>query len=161
RIQFQRTTPPLLHALATRYRALFSAKVIYFAATISSQRSPTGIEIGFISSFNYRRVPAALRALYAFPLEVFESHATFSDLAPVYALARDLSGMISVTPGQIQLFADSIASRPDAFLAYLKGTQKLPDTMPPVRATSSRLALLERALAKRPFSFREVWPSLS
>jgi hypothetical protein len=160
RKQFQLTNPPFLHSLAARFPGFLTAPVLYFAATLPTERSPAGIEVGAISSFNYRKVPALLRRLYAFPLEVFADDATFFTWGPLYALATDLSAMISITPAMVVRFAEALQANRALYLPILEGRAQPPAPLPPVRVSPARRALLLRALAQTPVSFRALWPTL-
>src|SRR5207253_2833872 len=77
REQFQRTTPPFLAGLFKEFRGFLNHKVLYFAGMHPSERSPTGVEVGFISNFNYRHIPPLLQKAYAFPADVFRDWSTF------------------------------------------------------------------------------------
>ncbi|MGK5090121.1 GH3 auxin-responsive promoter family protein [Bdellovibrionota bacterium FG-2] len=160
REQFQRTTAPLLHSFAREFTGFLGKPVLYFAGMLPSERSPAGIDMGFISNFNYRHIPKALQKHYAFPLEVFRNWETFSNWAGLYAVAGDLSAMIGISPSVIEIFAENLERRIEEFWPYLEGTRQPPAPFPPIQCGPARLALLKKAFAKKPFSFREVWPSL-
>lgn len=161
RRQFQRTTPPLLHQFTRRFPDFLAKPVLYFAAALPAERSPAGVEVGFISNFNYRHIPGFLQKHYAFPLESFRDSETFLKWAPLYALQTDLSAMIAITPSMVEQFAERIeAGFESVYLPALEGQIALPAGLPPLKATAERIALLKRAFLMRPFSFREVWPGL-
>lgn len=157
---FQSTTPPFLHGLAARFRDFLGKPVLYFAATLPTEKSPAGIERGFISGYNYRNIPPLLAKKYAFPLSVFRDRETFFRWGPLYALATDLSAMIAITPSMLEQFALALETNLESYWPYLeKGGS--PPGLPPVKCAPARLAQLRAAFARGPhFSFKEAWPSL-
>lgn len=160
RKQFQRTMPPFLHGLARRFRGLGRRPTLYFAGSMPQEHSPAGVEVGFISNYNYRHVPAFLRKLYAFPVEALRDGETFFEWGPLYALATDLSAIFGVTPAIMVRFFERMAERIDQYWPILSGREPPPAPLPPVRVSTERLARLRRALSRNPVSLREVWPSL-
>jgi hypothetical protein len=161
RRQFQTTTPPMLNALARRYPGFLSAPALYFAGSMPKERSPAGVEVGFISNFNYRNVPPFLRKLYAFPVEALADGDTFFEHGPLYALATDLSYIVGITPAILVRFFDGMWARREALLRVLRGERSVPAGLPPLRVAPDRLALLERELARDTPHLERLWPSLA
>lgn len=157
--QFQRTVKPLVHSYLRRFPQFLEKPVLYFAATNSKRVSPAGVESGYISNFNYRNISSVLRGSYAFPYEIFADAQTFDQWSQIYALATDLSAMISVTPSQVELFAKNILSRREENWAYLTGAKSMPGHLPKVKVSLQRLKCLEKAFSDR-FMFENFWPSL-
>jgi len=161
RRQFQRTTPPLLHGLARRHRKMLSKPVLYFAGSMPQERSPAGVEVGFISNYNYRNVPAFLRKLYAFPVEVLRDGDTFYEWGPLYALATDLSAMVGITPAIMVRFFERMIAQIDRYWPILEGWQDPPAPLPPVRVSPQRLRLLRAVLKSPAPCLADLWPSLA
>jgi hypothetical protein len=160
---FQSTTPPFLHSLASRFSGFLSEPVLYFAATLPSEKSPAGIEKGFISGYNYRNIPPLLAKKYAFPLEVFRDRELFFRWGPLYALATDLSAMIAITPSMVEQFARALEMNLEDYWPYLEAEKPLsPETgLPPVHCSKKRAAHLRKVFKRGfPFSFKETWPGL-
>jgi hypothetical protein len=160
---FQSTTPPFLHSLASRFSDFLSEPVLYFAATLPSEKSPAGIEKGFISGYNYRNIPPLLAKKYAFPLEVFRDRELFFRWAPLYALATDLSAMIAITPSMVEQFARALEENLESYWPYLESSTPLsPEAgLPVVKCSPDRAKHLRKVFRKGfPFSFREAWPGL-
>ena len=145
-----------MHAFASNFPGFLSKPVLYFAGLMPAEKSPAGIDVGFISNFNYRHIPKGLQKHYAFPLEVFRDWDTFSNWAGLYAVAGDLSAMVGISPSVLVLFAETLKRRIEAFWPYLEGKAQPPAPLPAVSCTPERLEALRRAFAKKPFSFREV-----
>ncbi|MBK7892034.1 MAG: GH3 auxin-responsive promoter family protein [Bdellovibrionales bacterium] len=158
--QFQRTVKPLVHSYLQRFPGFLEKPVLYFAATNSKRVSPAGVESGYISNFNYRNISPLLRTSYAFPYEIFSDASVFDQWSQVYALASDLSAMISVTPSQIELFAKNILKFRDENWPYLTGAKAIPGNLPKIKVSSERLAVLEKAFSNS-FAFENFWPSLN
>lgn len=158
--QFQATTPPLIHSFVSRFPGFMRNPVLYFASTLPAEKSPAGIDVGFISNFNYRNIPPFLQKHYAFPLEVFRDSDTFFKWGPLYALATDLSALIAITPSMVEQFAQRIEAQLSSYWPYLEGKSIPPAPLPPLKVSPERLATLRQALGRHPFRFREVWPGL-
>lgn len=158
--QLQVTQLPFMHSLFRRFPRLLEKPVLYFASSLPDERSPTGIDMGFISGFNYRNVPALVRKNYALPLAVFQSGDTFQRWAGLYALATDISGMFAITPSSVTAMAEAILARLDEYWPILEGKVPAPTGYPAVNVSPERLALLRRALSGGRLRFKEVWPSL-
>jgi hypothetical protein len=155
RRQFQRTMGPYLHANATRFPGFADKPVIYLASVLPQRKSPAGIDIGYISIFNYRHIPAPLKKLYVFPLDVFTNSETFREWAPVFAAASDISAIFAITPIKVEQFWDLIWRERDRILRTLRTTGSR------VPVTPERLAHLERVFAQTQPSLQDLWPSLS
>jgi hypothetical protein len=161
RAQFQSTTPPFLNALVRRYPGMLRAPILYFAGSMPKERSPAGVDVGFISNYNYRNIPGFLRRLYAFPVEALRDTEAFFEWGPLYALATDLSAMIGITPAIIVRFAERLRERLDAYWPILEGRRDPPAPLPKVHVCAARLARLKKALGGDDYRFPEVWPGLS
>ncbi len=160
RRQFQRTVQPTVHGLLRRYPRFVERPVLYFAAAAPRDRSETGIEIGFISHYNYRTIPAILRGQYAFPAEVFRDAATFDRFAPVYALQGDLSSMFAVTPLSLKRLVAGMRAHREFILGSLSGDLPWDPTLPRPVISRDRLRSVSRLLRDDHLAFRELWPSL-
>jgi hypothetical protein len=160
REQFQRTTPPYLHGLIEKFPGFLNQKVLYFAGMNPSEISPSGIDVGFISNFNYRHIPRMLQKGYGFPKEVFQSWPVFEKWAPVYALATDLSAMIAITPSVLTQFAERIEKNAELYRDILSGKVALPSELPALSVSKKRLELVQAVLSSKKISFRALWPSL-
>ncbi|MCO5142969.1 MAG: GH3 auxin-responsive promoter family protein [Oligoflexia bacterium] len=158
---FQSTTPPLLHSFCKRFPKFLQKPVLYFASTLPEKISPQGIELGFISGYNYRNIPPLLAKKYAFPIEVFKDRETFFRWGPLYALCTDLSAMIAITPSIIEQFATEIEKNKNLYLRCLKNDKEVPAHLPKIHCSLERQKLLEHELSITPIDFSRIWPSLS
>jgi hypothetical protein len=160
RRQFQRTVPPLVHGLIKRYPRFLECPALYFAATDPQERTAAGLEIGFISNYNYRTIPSLMRSQYAFPRELFRDSATFDRYAAVYALQGDVSAMFAVTPMSFKRLISAIRDNRDFILGCLRGDVPWDATLPKPAVTRQRLETVSRLLNADQLSFRQLWPSL-
>lgn len=165
RQQFQRLNPPFLSGLLKRHTGFARAPVLYFAGMHPTVRTSAGVDVGYISNFNYRRVPKPLRRMYAVPAEVLQSEEIYTSHAPVYALCRDLSAMFAIAPNRIVAFAQSMVQQVDEIVARLEGRLPVASGLPPLHISSQRLALVREALrdASRTgaVDFTRLWPGLA
>lgn len=158
--QFQRTAGPFVHALLRSFDGLLRHPVLYFAATAPSSFSPTGVPIGYISHFNYVTISPLLQRQYCIPRAALADAATFAHGAPLYALAQNLSGMLSVTPLSLSGLLSSLTRNWNEYLAILAGEKPMPVALPRPAIDPARLALL-RGLDPATFSFQQIWPGLA
>lgn len=160
RRQFQSTTPPFLAGLARTHPGLLTKPVLYFAGSMPQEKSPAAVEVGFISNFNYRTVPAFLRRLYAFPVEVLRDTETFFRWGPLYALATDLSAMVGISPAILTRFFEGLVERWDLYAPILEGRAAPPTPLPSVKVSPGRLALLRSIMRRQAAPLQALWPSL-
>lgn len=161
RRQFQRTVSPTVHGFLKHYPRFLESPVLYFAATDPQQRTESGVEIGFISNYNYRTIPAMMRSQYAFPREVFRDAATFDRYAPVYALQHDLSAMLAVTPISFKRLISGIREHRSFILGCLRGDLPWDPTLPKPTISRQRLETVSHLLHADDLAFRKLWPSLA
>jgi len=160
RRQFQRTVPPMIHGFMKHYPRFLALPVLYFAATDPQQRTEAGVEVGFISNYNYRTIPAMMRSQYAFPREVFRDAATFDRYAPVYALRGDLSAMFAVTPISFKRLISSMREHREFILDCLRGDRPWDPTLPKPTVSRQRLETVSQLLRADNLAFKRLWPSL-
>lgn len=159
--QFQRTMPPFTHSLIKRFPSFLQQKIVYLAAYGVPDSAPSGIPMGLISHFNYHRLPRIIQACYALPKALFKDAATFTQWAPLYALAHDLSALFGITPLAIETFYKRCAAQFGFFLPYLLGQQSPPSSLPKIRVSEKRLRYLQSLDTKKPHDFKTLWPSLA
>ncbi|MEQ8277579.1 MAG: GH3 auxin-responsive promoter family protein [Deltaproteobacteria bacterium] len=159
RRQFQTTTPAFLRGLTSRFPKLLSRPVLYFAATKPVEFSPSGVEVGLISHFNYRTIPAFLRRLYGFPIEVLASEESFSRWGPLYAVATDLSAMVGITPAAISRFFENLGANRALYEPILAGRAQPPAPLPPARLDDARRDLI-RSVLDGGDDLGALWPTL-
>lgn len=154
RRQFQRTMGPYLHANARRFPGFGAKPVIYLASVLPQRQTSAGVDVGYISIFNYRNIPAPLRKLYAFPLDVFTNAESLREWGPVYAAATDISAIFAITPVKISEFIDLVWRERERILKVLRAGGRIP-------VTRARLDHLERLFSGSVSSASALWPSLS
>lgn len=160
RAEFQRVTPPFIAHLARRFPAFLDKAFLFAVATAPEEVSPTGIEVGFISHFNYRSTPEAVRKNYAWPIEILGDSRTCEYWGPLYALARDLGAIAAITPAVITQFGKRLLKNWDSYQPYLDGKEDPPAPLPPLGMSAERLACVRRAFAAGQTGFAALWPNL-
>lgn len=160
RTQFQRTMHPMVHGFIKHYHNFLKHPVLYFAAADPGETTSVGIEIGFISNYNYRTIPGPLRSQYAFPREIFRDTATFAKCSPIYALEKDLSAMFAVTPLSFKQLINNMRANKEYILKSL--TSKAPPEagLPEPHISEERLAAVTSCLMNDDVRFKKLWPSL-
>lgn len=157
--QFQRNMAPYFHSLIERFPDFLTGKILYLAASGSGVNSPKGIPMGLISHFNYNRLSKLIKSFYALPQEILIDEQTFTEWAPLYALANDLSVAFAITPIAMQAFYTRCVERFDSLLPYLLGQKALPSGLPALSISKKRRMYLQQIDAKH-LSWNTVWPNL-
>ncbi|WP_133128309.1 GH3 family domain-containing protein [Legionella nagasakiensis] len=158
--QFQRTMTPFFHSLIKRFPDFLNHKILYLAAYSTEEVSPAGVPMGFISHFNYHRLPPLIKSFYALPSEVFADSVTFHQWAPLYALAHDLSALFAITPMAIEAFYTRCSENLAFYLPYLLGQKSLPAHLPSLKISKKRQEYL-RHLNYNSLSYQTLWPTLT
>jgi len=154
-------TMALLHSLRLRAGAMANQPSLYLAAPNSEEKSSLGIEIGYVSYYQYNSIPSLLKKFYGFPVEVFKTDKIFSEWAAFYALATDLNCIFAVAPYKVTRLVELIQKNFDFYKPYLQGQKSLPEGLPLIQISKERWALIEAALSGPTLDLTELWPSLS
>lgn len=160
RAEFQQITPPQIYGLAKRFPNFANDPFLFIVASAPKEKSPSGIEVGFISHFNYRSIPDALRKQYAWPMDILKSDETIYTWGPLYALAANLGAIAAITPAVVTQLGERINTNWQTYYAYLTGTKSLPPELPPLPISSERRAALERIHTLKEKRFSDMWPHL-
>ena len=158
--QLQRLTKPFSYEVCRHFPQFLNRPMLYFAASASVEKSPAGVDVGFISRFMYLSLSPLLRRSYAFPAELYQSSKVFYEWGSLYAMAQDLCGLFAITPSMIIQMSQNIENNFARNLSILKGEKAWPAGLPPIKVSSRRLVVIEKALSKKPFCLKELWPSL-
>ena len=72
RADFQKTVAVALFHLYARFPDAFLSRALYFVGSRRVARAPDGCDVGTMSGFNFTELPPLVRAIYAWPYELFE-----------------------------------------------------------------------------------------
>jgi hypothetical protein len=174
RRSFQRPMHLFLWSLQRAHPALFDRSVLYMVGPATIEHTPAGVPVGYISGFNYKKMPPLLQRFYAVPPEVF---GILDADANAYAVARmalmhDLSFGVAVTTGPLAGLARTLATHEDALLRDIHdGTFLPPGDLPGtvlrglrslVRPDPRRARLLRRrARDAGVFAPHALWPHVA
>ena len=159
--EFQKVTPSQAISFCQRFPKFLEAPFLFAVASAPADKSPAGIDVGFISYFNYCRIPPLVRKNYALPIEVLRNAETYTQWAPLYAIATDLSAMAAITPAVLSQIARRIQSQINEYWPYLEGRKPMPDGLPAINVSAERLRLLRQHLeGGSELSFKKIWPTL-
>lgn len=161
RKDYQAIQAPFLHHLTREFPSFLDNPALYITATNSTKKAECGLEIGYISNFNYRNMPKVLASFYGIPKELLQDEHTYKEWAPVYALSQNLSAIFVITPLVLSNFFQSIVDNRDAILTKLKNPKAVPKGFPPLSICSRRLRLLEHVLTKKKIHMEELWSELA
>ncbi len=125
RAEFQRTVKVAFWHLYRRFRAAFKSRFLYFVGPRRFEIAPDGLDVGSMSGYNFTEQPRLVRALYAWPAELFgvADLATRSYLALLLAIHGDISLITGVFPLPIiALLRDLEARAPELARDLARGT---------------------------------------
>jgi hypothetical protein len=174
RADFQRTVHVALFHLHRRFPRAFLSTALYFVGSRRVARAPDGNDVGTMSGFNFTELPELVRAIYAWPYELFEvadlKSRTF--LALLLATIGDPSLIAGIFPAPIVYLLRDLGAHAGE-LAFTLRTGALPGwlALEPTRRAfmerrlggprarlAARVAAAERAREEEQASL--VWPSL-
>jgi hypothetical protein len=173
RAEFQRTVQISFAHLYRRFPAAFTGRFLYFVGARRSEIAPDGLDVGAISGFNFTEQPALIRALYAWPYELFqvEDLEARGYMALHQAILGDISLITGVFPLPIVMMLRDLERHSEALAHDLeRGTlDGAPGLSPEARAffkrrLTPRPDLARRVVAASRLPIEEkaaaVWPKL-
>ncbi|MBL9037429.1 MAG: GH3 auxin-responsive promoter family protein, partial [Archangium sp.] len=103
RAEFQRTVQVSMFHMYRRFPEAFRSRVLYFAGQRRQLVAPDGCDVGTMSGYNFSELPPPIRALYAWPAELFGvgDLRTRTYLALWLAVQGDISLITGVYPAPI------------------------------------------------------------
>ncbi len=173
RAEFQKTVHVSLFHLYLRFPEAFTSTALYFVGSRQVAKAADGSDIGTMSGFNFTELPPVVRAVYAWPYELFEVKdlRTRTYLALWLATLEDISLVAGIFPAPIvYLLRDLAQLAPE--LARDVAAGHLPDWLklePHQHAFFSRRCapshdaarrLMRAAAAPEEEKAIEAWPSL-
>jgi hypothetical protein len=173
RAEFQKTVHVSLFHLYLRFPEAFTSTALYFVGSRRVAQAPDGCDVGTMSGFNFTELPPVVRAIYAWPYELFEIKdlRTRTYLALWLATTEDISLVAGIFPAPIvYLLRDLAELAPELARSVRDGA--LPDWLvldPAQREFFTRRCAPNPAAARRleraaaaPEEEKavEAWPSL-
>lgn len=122
REEFQQTVHVALYHLRRRFPAAFRGRALYFVGSRRLSIAPDGLDVGTMSGFNFSRMPPLVRAIYAWPEELFEvpTLPTRSFLALLLATVGDPSLVAGIFPAPIVYLLRDLETHADALARTLR-----------------------------------------
>jgi len=172
--EFQVTVTVALWHLYAKVPRAFTGRALYFVGSRQVARAPDGNDVGTMSGFNFTELPKVVRAIYAWPYELFEvaDLPTRSWLALWLASVGDTSLIAGIFPAPIVYLLRELDARAgelagDVRRGTLPGWMKLDDAqrafftamIAPRPDVAARLDRAARAPVEEKVS--EAWPSLA
>lgn len=144
RAQFQQTVHVSLFHLYRRFPSAFTGRALYFVGSRRVARAEDGCDVGTMSGFNFTELPPLLRAIYAWPYELFEvaDLPTRSFLSLLLAVTRDVSLVAGIFPAPIVYLLRDLEARADE-LAHTVERGRLPETL---RLSADQRAFFQQGL---------------
>jgi hypothetical protein len=159
RAEFQMVNGPFLYQVLQNNPSFLKYKSLYFAALHPSKQTDAGIAVGFISAYNYAKIPALLKKKYAFPDQVFCDRDTFFRWGALYALAERVDTFVAITPSMVERFFKEIKDNRGFFSEQI-GTPQPPAGFPKLRFSAVEKKRLIKVLDQNSFSLQDLWPDL-
>jgi hypothetical protein len=159
--QFQKVNLPFAASIFSLDDDFFRNSILYLAAPASLQKTPTGIEKGLISGFNYRNIPALLTRKYALPNSFLTQPKAYAVWSTRYALLSDLGTIFSIAPSKISSLIQEINDQRAELLKWIESGYPTDESLPRPRVSQARLKKLAKALAStEKLTARKIWPHL-
>ncbi|MCA9616580.1 MAG: GH3 auxin-responsive promoter family protein, partial [Myxococcales bacterium] len=145
---FQKTVHVALWHLHRRFPRAFLGRALYFVGSRRVDETPSGVGIGTMSGFNFTELPPVVRAVYAWPYELFEvgDLDTRTWLSLHLALIRDVSLVAGIFPAPVVYLLRELERRGDELAHHVvRGT--LPSWL---RLDDTQRRFFEAAIPPRP-----------
>jgi len=154
RAEFQQTVHVSLFHLYRRFPSAFTGRALYFVGSRRVARADDGCDVGTMSGFNFTELPPLLRAIYAWPYELFEvaDLPTRSFLALLLAVTRDVSLVAGIFPAPIVYLLRELETRADE-LAHTVERGRLPESL---RLSDDERAFFQAGLRADPAVARRL-----
>ena len=126
----------------------FSHKLLYFVAQRCLSRTPNGLEVGYISGYNFTELPEQIRSIYAWPYEIVEVEDLESRLylSLHIAIMEKVSLIAGIFPSNILLMFRALRRYADEMATHFEaGT--LPEWL---KLTDEQKAFFEAYKTKSP-----------
>ena len=129
REEFQKTVHVALWHLFRRYPRAFRGRALYFVGSRRVDEAPSGAGIGTMSGYNFTELPPLVRAIYAWPYELFEvaDLRTRSFLALWLACLRDVSLIAGIFPAPVVYLLRELEARAAELAAAIEEGRVPPD----------------------------------
>ena len=173
REEFQLTVQVSLFHLRRRFPQAFSGRALYSVGSCRVAKAADGNDIGTMSGYNFTQMPRPVRALYAWPYELFEVQdlKARTTLALLFAALGDPSIAVGIFPAPIVYLLRELEAQAGALVRPLREGILPADLALPAaqRASLQRLFHADARAAKRleraaaaPVEEKahEAWPSL-
>jgi hypothetical protein len=125
--EFQRTVAIAFWHLYRRFPGAFTSKLLYFVGPRQVSVAPDGLDVGTMSGYNFTEMGPVIRALYAWPYELFQvaDLETRDYLALYLAILGDISLITGVFPTSIVALLRGLETHAEALARDLReGTLK-------------------------------------
>lgn len=146
--EFQKTVHAAVWHLYREFTPAFRGRLLYFVGSRRVRVAPDGLDIGAMSGLNFTEMPAVIRALYAWPYELFcvPDLRTRTWLALHLATIRDVTLVAGVFPAPIVYLLRDLEAMADE-LAHHVGKGTLPERL---ELTPAQRAFFARMVRPRP-----------
>lgn len=143
RDEFQRTVHVSLWHLRRRFPEAFRGRALYFVGSRRVARAADGNDVGTMSGFNFTEMPRVVRAIYAWPYELFEVQdlAARSFLALLFATLGDPSIIAGIFPAPIVYLLRDLEAQAGELARCLRDGR-----LPPLAIPEAQRALFQRKL---------------
>ena len=122
--------------------------------------SPGGVPKGYATGYLFSKRSALVDRAMVVPRVVNEDPELWQEWAPFYAVVREPSLIMGLSPAWIEQFYKSLLARMGDYWPYLEG-RALPSPLPSVIIGRDRLSHLREVFRNGPPTMREVWPNLA
>ncbi len=146
--EFQKTVHAAVWHLYRKFTPAFRGRLLYFVGSRRVRTAADGLDIGAMSGLNFTEMPAVIRALYAWPYELFEvpDLHTRTYLALHLACTRDVTLVAGVFPAPVVYLLRDLDTLADELAHHVRrGT--LPERLD---LTAAQRAFFQRMVRPRP-----------
>jgi len=149
------------YQLFRRFPHHLSRPILWLVAGASTERSPGGHRIGYLTNLTYGSTSRLLQRFYALPIGLARIPKGVETWTAVYAVATELGAIMSVTSRSVLAFIARIKSNVHTILKRWKEERHvIPEGIPPPPLSQRRWEHVRRVLSKDRWTLKELWPRL-
>lgn len=108
--EYQTVVQTFIYHIYKDHPKAFDGKALYFSGTARKTKTPTGIDCGTMSGFNFRNLPKILQSFYALPYELTDFEDSFAKFYSMVLLAmpQNITFITAITGAPVISFANSL-----------------------------------------------------
>ncbi|MEK7432336.1 MAG: GH3 auxin-responsive promoter family protein [Cyanobacteriota bacterium] len=118
RDEYQTVVQSFIYYIYKDHPKAFDGKALYFTGSAKKQKSPSGVDCGTMSGFNFRNLPKLLQSFYALPYELTDFKDSFSKFYCMVLLSipQNITLITAITGAPVVSFAKTLINNAERLI---------------------------------------------